>query len=245
MTFTVIGGSMLVAYLLTLSRIPFFLADTITALNAPPLLILALIILSLCFLGAFFPNIPLLLICVPIFLPVAKMYQWDLIWFGVLMVLVFNMAAITPPFGHKPLRHEGPGRHSPCPSCTARPCLLSELFFCASFCAFFFRSFPPSWRRNVSKSPFRPLRAGGGLRPAVYAALPPSFHVRYRPDKGRQHDEKGPSWGGAEEAEGRRNEGSPAPEKSGTGWGSRGPRLAAVRFAARPQNAADRGAERQ
>ncbi len=99
MTFTVIGGSMLVAYLLTLSRIPFFLADTITALNAPPLLILALIILSLCFLGAFFPNIPLLLICVPIFLPVAKMYQWDLIWFGVLMVLVFNMAAITPPFG--------------------------------------------------------------------------------------------------------------------------------------------------
>ena len=82
-----------------MSRIPFFLADTLTALNAPPLLILALIILSLCFLGAFFPNIPLLLICVPIFLPVAKMYQWDLIWFGVLMVLVFNMAAITPPFG--------------------------------------------------------------------------------------------------------------------------------------------------
>lgn len=90
---------MLVAYLLTLSRIPFFLAGRHNRAERASALILALIILSLCFLGAFFPNIPLLLDLRAIFLPVAKMYQWDLIWFGVLMVLVLNMAAITPPFG--------------------------------------------------------------------------------------------------------------------------------------------------
>ena len=41
----------------------------------------------------------LLLICVPIFVPIAKVFGWDLIWFGVIIVILDNMASITPPFG--------------------------------------------------------------------------------------------------------------------------------------------------
>ena len=44
-------------------------------------------------------DLPLLLICVPIFVPIAKVFGWDLIWFGVIITVLDNMASITPPFG--------------------------------------------------------------------------------------------------------------------------------------------------
>ena len=37
--------------------------------------------------------------CVPIFMPIAKVFGWDLIWFGVIITVLDNMASITPPFG--------------------------------------------------------------------------------------------------------------------------------------------------
>lgn len=57
------------------------------------------IVLVICFLGCFLPAIPLILICVPIFLPIAKSFHWDLVWFGVIFAILNNMASITPPFG--------------------------------------------------------------------------------------------------------------------------------------------------
>ena len=35
----------------------------------------------------------------PIFLPIAKSFHWDLVWFGVIFAILNNMASITPPFG--------------------------------------------------------------------------------------------------------------------------------------------------
>ena len=37
----------------------------------------------------------LLLICVPIFVPIAKVFGWNLIWFGVIITVLDNMASIT------------------------------------------------------------------------------------------------------------------------------------------------------
>ena len=84
---------------MTLSRIPMVLANEIAAMTLPPLLVMIVIILALCFLGCFIPAIPLVLICVPIFVPIAKVFGWNLIWFGIITTLIKNMACITPPFG--------------------------------------------------------------------------------------------------------------------------------------------------
>lgn len=99
MSFSVLGGATVLGYLMTVSRIPSQLASTISGLQVPELIILLAIILALFVLGCFIPAMPLMLICIPIFVPIAKMYQWDLVWFGVIMALMFNMASITPPFG--------------------------------------------------------------------------------------------------------------------------------------------------
>lgn len=68
-------------------------------LDVAPMLVLFAIVMTFCILGCFLPSMPLLLICVPIFVPIAKVFGWDLIWFGVIIVILDNMASITPPFG--------------------------------------------------------------------------------------------------------------------------------------------------
>ena len=99
MTFAVLGAASALGTLMTLSRIPLFVGDFVAGLDIAPMIIMLIIILVLCFLGCFIPATPLMLICIPLFVPIAHMFQWDLVWFGVIITIVFNLAAITPPFG--------------------------------------------------------------------------------------------------------------------------------------------------
>ena len=99
MCFTLLGGATILGYFMTLSRMPTWLASSIAAMDVAPMLVMIVIVLVICFLGCFLPAIPLILICVPIFLPIAKSFQWDLVWFGVIFCILNNMASITPPFG--------------------------------------------------------------------------------------------------------------------------------------------------
>ena len=46
-----------------------------------------------------YTHLPLMLICVPIFLPLAALFGWNLIWFGVIINILVTMAGMTPPFG--------------------------------------------------------------------------------------------------------------------------------------------------
>ncbi len=99
MCFTLLGGSTILGYFMTASRLPTWMASSIAGMDIAPMLVMLIIVLVICFLGCFLPAIPLILICVPIFLPIAKSFGWDLIWFGVIFAILNNMASITPPFG--------------------------------------------------------------------------------------------------------------------------------------------------
>ena len=99
MCFTLLGGATILGYFMTMSRMPTMLANSIAGLDVAPIVVMIVIVLVICFLGCFLPAIPLILICVPIFLPIAKSFHWDLVWFGVIFAILNNMASITPPFG--------------------------------------------------------------------------------------------------------------------------------------------------
>jgi len=60
-------------------------------------LILILIIYLL--LGCLMPAIPMLILTVPIFYPTVMALGYNPIWYGVIMVIMFEMAVITPPMG--------------------------------------------------------------------------------------------------------------------------------------------------
>ena len=61
--------------------------------------VLLLIVLMLLLLGTFMDLAPMILICTPIFLPVAKAYGIDPIHFGLVLVLTGGLGLVTPPVG--------------------------------------------------------------------------------------------------------------------------------------------------
>lgn len=99
MCFTVLCGAIVLSYFMAMTRIPMVLANTIAGMDLPGMAVMFAIVMVFLILGCFLPSMPLLLICVPIFVPIAKVFGWDLIWFGVIIVILDNMASITPPFG--------------------------------------------------------------------------------------------------------------------------------------------------
>lgn len=58
---------------------------------------LALVLLALLVLSMFIDGVSIFLVFVPLLYPVALAFQWDLVWFGVLLTLVVAKAQFTPP----------------------------------------------------------------------------------------------------------------------------------------------------
>ncbi len=59
--------------------------------------VLALLILLLIVLGMFLDGISIFLIFVPLVLPIAQAFNWDVVWFGVLLTLMVAVGQFTPP----------------------------------------------------------------------------------------------------------------------------------------------------
>ena len=60
---------------------------------------LLLMVIVLLMLGTFMDLAPLIIICTPIFLPVAKAFGVDPVHFGVILILKGGIGLITPPVG--------------------------------------------------------------------------------------------------------------------------------------------------
>jgi tripartite ATP-independent transporter DctM subunit len=99
MVFMVVIGTAIYGYFLTSTQLPMELASYATNLPVPPVAIIGAIIL-ICFgLGCVMGTLPLVFITVPIFAPVVETLGYDLIWFGVIVVVISEIGMITPPVG--------------------------------------------------------------------------------------------------------------------------------------------------
>jgi tripartite ATP-independent transporter DctM subunit len=92
-------GAQVFGIFMAASKLPIDLANYVAQLPVPSLVILIAILVIYLFLGCLMPAIPMLILTVPIFYPVVTSMGYDPIWFGVIMVLMFEMAVITPPMG--------------------------------------------------------------------------------------------------------------------------------------------------
>ena len=64
-----------------------------------PTLVLVGMMLTMILLGSFPDDLPLLMISIPIYMPVAAALQFDPVWFGLLILLTIEIATISPPYG--------------------------------------------------------------------------------------------------------------------------------------------------
>ncbi len=99
MAFLIIAASTTFSQIMTFSGSIDGLLELVNSLDFKPMTLLALMLLVLLFLGTFIDQVSMLLITLPFFLPLAWSNNFDLIWFGVLMLIVMEISLITPPFG--------------------------------------------------------------------------------------------------------------------------------------------------
>jgi C4-dicarboxylate transporter DctM subunit len=99
MVLFIITGGVIFGHFLTVSTIPFLLADWVANLPISRTAIVGVIIF-IYFIGGFFmDSMALVVVTIPIFYPIVQKLGVDPIWFGVIIVLVAEMGVITPPVG--------------------------------------------------------------------------------------------------------------------------------------------------
>ena len=87
------------AYMLTYYRVPTQMVSLLTGITDNPILILLMINVVLLLLGMIMDMAALILICTPIFLPVAQALGIDPVQFGMILLVNLGLGLCTPPVG--------------------------------------------------------------------------------------------------------------------------------------------------
>ncbi|GAA3539296.1 TRAP transporter large permease subunit [Zobellella aerophila] len=74
-------------------------ADFAAGLDLPPIMIILMMQVIMLLLGFIIDEMIIVLICAPLFTPIAVSLGYDPIWFGILMILNIEIAVQTPPYG--------------------------------------------------------------------------------------------------------------------------------------------------
>ncbi len=99
MVMILIGSANAFGYLLALYQVPELLSDAMLAISDNPLMIILMINIMLLMLGMIMDMAALILICTPIFLPIAASIGMDPIQFGIMMLMNLGLGLCTPPVG--------------------------------------------------------------------------------------------------------------------------------------------------
>jgi len=99
MLMLIIGTAMVFGVFLGMSRIPANMSNYLLALKVPPLVVLVGVIVMYIIAGMFMDMIAFTFLTLPVIYPAIVSLGYDPIWFGVMIVVLCELALITPPFG--------------------------------------------------------------------------------------------------------------------------------------------------
>jgi tripartite ATP-independent transporter DctM subunit len=95
----VIGAAASFGWLLAYLQVPATAVEFLTGFTDQRVVVLLLLIVILLLLGTFMDLAPLIIICTPIFLPVARAFGVDPVHFGIILIMTAGIGLITPPVG--------------------------------------------------------------------------------------------------------------------------------------------------
>ncbi len=99
MLFFIIAASITFAQILGFSGATGGMLQLITSWRLGPYGIVFAMIVVLLFLGCFIEPLSMMMLTLPFFMPLARAAGLDLVWFGILMLVMLELSFITPPFG--------------------------------------------------------------------------------------------------------------------------------------------------
>ena len=95
----IMSGAYIFMRFMTVSDLPFVMADFIAGLGVSKYVVWLMIVLLLIILGMFLDVFSAIVLVVPLLYPVILAMGFDPIWFGVMCVILMEMGLITPPVG--------------------------------------------------------------------------------------------------------------------------------------------------
>ncbi|MCB1966325.1 MAG: TRAP transporter large permease subunit, partial [Candidatus Accumulibacter sp.] len=95
----ILAGAAFLTLAMGFVGLPRHLAEYIGALNLSPVALMLALAVFFILLGCFLDGISLVVLTIGVLLPTVEAAGFDLIWFGVFVVLTVEMAQITPPVG--------------------------------------------------------------------------------------------------------------------------------------------------
>lgn len=99
MLFSVVIGALIFSNFITRAGLPDELLMFVQSLDISPMKVIMVILAIYIVLGMVFESLSMLLLTVPIFFPLVSSLGFDLVWFGIVVVVVTEISLITPPVG--------------------------------------------------------------------------------------------------------------------------------------------------
>lgn len=99
MLFFLLIGAIIFSNFINLSGMPFILKDWVIDSGFSPFVVILTLVAIYLLLGCVLESMSMILLTVPVFYPIVEAMGFDLIWFGILVVVVTEISLITPPVG--------------------------------------------------------------------------------------------------------------------------------------------------
>lgn len=97
--FIIVIGSLVYSGFLAMNGFSDLVAQTIIDMHLPPFALFCALLLIYLVLGMFMEVSSLLALTIPLVMPIVMTVGWSPIWFGVIVVAMMEVAAVTPPIG--------------------------------------------------------------------------------------------------------------------------------------------------
>ncbi len=121
----ILAGAAFLTLAMGFIGLPRHVAELIGSLNLSPFGLILLLTVFFVLLGCFLDGISMVVLTMAVLLPTVEKAGFDLIWFGIYIVLVVEMAQITPPVGFNLFVLQGlTKRQLPYLAKTALPCFF-------------------------------------------------------------------------------------------------------------------------
>lgn len=92
-------GTFIFIKFITISKLPFLVSNFVLGFDVAPGVILLMVAAMYIILGMIMPQIPMLVLTVPILAPAMVALGFDIVWFGVFVIMMMALGGITPPIG--------------------------------------------------------------------------------------------------------------------------------------------------
>jgi tripartite ATP-independent transporter DctM subunit len=99
MILLIVAASSTFSQVLAFSGATSGMIQAVSAVEFSPLMLIMVLFAILLFMGMFMDQASIMMLTIPIFFPIAQAGGFDLIWFGIVMLLALEMSGVTPPFG--------------------------------------------------------------------------------------------------------------------------------------------------